>query len=88
MKNLRSILLVIVGAVFIICGLDLALRIGMFKNYIPEPSDIDLSTLIIHRDIVHLFHQTREIFGMIFILSGCVLCIFAIPKNLKNKDNE
>ncbi len=79
MNNLRSILLFVVGVVSIICGVDLAFRIGMFQNYIPEPPEMDLGIHVIHRDIVHLFHQTREIFGMIFILSGCVLCICAIP---------
>ena len=79
MKYLRSILLFFVGVICIICGVDLAYRIGMFKNYIPEPPEMELGFQVIHRDIVHLFHQTREIFGMLFILSGCVLCICAIP---------
>ena len=79
MKNLRSILLFIVGVISVICGIDLAFRMGMFQNYIPEPPEIDLGIHVIHRDIVHLLHQTREIFGMIFILSGCVLGICAIP---------
>lgn len=79
MNNFRSILFVIVGVVCIICGIDLAFRIGMFQHYIPEPPEMELGIHVIHRDIVHLFHQTREIYGMIFILSGCVLCICAIP---------
>ena len=80
MKNLRSILLLIVGVISVICGVDLAFSMGMFLSYINQaPSYLDLGILVIHDDIVYLFHQTREIFGMIFILSGCVLCICAIP---------
>lgn len=48
MNNLRSILLFVVGVVSIICGVDLAFRMGMFQNYIPEPPEMDLEIHVIH----------------------------------------
>lgn len=71
MKNLHSILLGIVGVACIVCGIDLTLQLGMFRGMYSE--------LVGDYGLIYIFHLIREIFGTIFILSGCTLCICVIP---------